>query len=106
MVKSKKKIDINKMFDTEQTDFLPSLNEEIKGGLEATNMEVLKFENVSTEYGVALRIELKDLDTDQSYSFLSSGKVFTKLFEEHVEVGDKITIFLNEKQHWRFDFVK
>lgn len=106
MTKKKELIDINKMFDEEQTDFLPSLNEEIKNGMAANKLQVNDFEEVETEYGKALRIELLDLETEIEYSFLVSGKVFRKLFESNVSQGSKIRIFLNEKSHWRFEFVQ
>lgn len=102
----KLKIDINKLFSDEQTDFLDSLNDHIRNGLTVASLQVLKFEEISTTFGPSLRIEVEDNDNEKQYSFLCSGKIFRKLFEENVEVGDNIKIYLNEKNHWRFDFVK
>lgn len=101
-----KKIDIIKLFAEEQTDFLDSLNGEIKAGMSADKMKINKFEEISTEYGTALRIELTDLDTEKEYSFLCSGKIFRKLFEANAKINDVIKIYLNEKTHWRFEFVE
>jgi hypothetical protein len=106
MTRKPKKIDIAKMFDDEQEDFLDSLNEKLRDGMPAERMKVLKFDEISTQYGNSLRIELEDLDNDIQYSFLCSGKVFRKLFEENVKSGDIIKIYSNEKSHWRFEFTE
>lgn len=104
--KKSKKIDIGKLFDEEETEFFESLNEKIKEGMSAKNMLVQESTEVETKHGQALRIILIDQDTQTMYSFLCSGKIFRKLFEDNVEPGDKINIYLNEKSHWRFDFSK
>lgn len=106
MVKDKTKINVNKMFTDEEVDFLPSLNDEIRNGLTASKMKVKSWDEVNTQFGTALRIELTDMETNIEYSFLNSGKVFRKLFEGNVDKNDLIKIYLNEKNHWRFEFVK
>lgn len=104
MTKRKNKVDISKMFEEEETDFLESLNVKIKDGMLAENMVVMGSAVIDTEFGESLRIHLVDNETDNEYSFLCSGKVFRKLFEDNVKENDIIKIYLNEKQHWRFEF--
>jgi hypothetical protein len=69
-------------------------------------MQVRGSEFIDTQYGQALRILLRDLNTGVAYSFMVSGQVFTELWEEHVTINDVVKIYLNEKQHWRFEFIE
>lgn len=103
--KPKKKIDINKAFAEKQEEFLESLNAQEADLLASLNFTVDEIDTLTTRYGEALKLTLTDQNNSQ-WSFLCSGKVFRELFENNVKVKDKIVIFKNEKNHWRFNFVE
>lgn len=104
MTKRKNKIDISKMFEEEETEFFESLNEKIRDGMSAEKMLVQEISTIETKHGEALRLIVVDQEDQTLYSFLCSGKVFRKLFEDNVKLTEVIHIYLNEKQHWRFKF--
>ncbi len=99
------KVNIHNLFEEkdEWTENLNSLDNDMLRGL---TLIVKEIGSIKTQYGEALKIKVHDPVANRDYSFLNSGKVFNELFDEHVKINNKIHVFKNEKNHWRFSFVE